>query len=68
MIRPALLPQLSSAKPRSGLQSASDLVPRLIRLYEMHAETRQGRDTKAQPGSDPTDRARYRQSTFAFYE
>jgi hypothetical protein len=41
MIKPWNMPQLSSAKPRSGLQSIADLVPRLIRHYEILAEVRQ---------------------------
>ena len=68
MIRPAPMPQLSSAKPRSGLQSVSELVPRLIRLYEMQAEARQDREPRSQPENDPTDRTGYHQSTFSFYE
>ena len=38
MIKPLNSPQLSSMKPRCGLQKISDLVPRLIRQYELQAE------------------------------
>jgi len=39
--------QLSSAKPRAGLQSIGDLIPRLIRQYEMAAELTQQREEEA---------------------
>ena len=39
--------QLSSAKPRTGLQSIGDLIPRLIRQYEMAAELTQQREIEA---------------------
>jgi hypothetical protein len=38
MIKPLNTPQLSAAKNRTGLQSISDLLPRLIRQYEIQAE------------------------------
>lgn len=47
MIQP-LHTQLSSAKPRTGLQSIGDLIPRLIRQYEMAAELTQQREDEAQ--------------------
>ncbi len=46
MIQP-LHTQLSSAKPRTGLQSIGDLIPRLIRQYEMAAELTQQREDEA---------------------
>ena len=46
MIQP-LHTQLSSAKPRTGLQSIGDLIPRLIRQYEMAAELAELRDAEA---------------------
>lgn len=46
MIQP-LHTQLSSAKPRTGLQSIGDLIPRLIRQYEMAAELAQQREEEA---------------------
>ncbi len=33
-------PQLSAVKARGGLQSISDLLPRLIRSYELQAEAK----------------------------
>ena len=41
MIRPLNMPQLSSAKPRGGLQSITDLLPKLIEQYELQAKARQ---------------------------
>ncbi len=32
------MPQLSTAKPRCGLQSISDLVPRLLKQYDAQAQ------------------------------
>ena len=46
MIQP-LHTQLSSAKPRTGLQSIGDLIPRLIRQYEMAAELAEQREEEA---------------------
>lgn len=46
MIQP-LHTQLSSAKPRTGLQSIGDIIPRLIRQYEMAAELAQQREDEA---------------------
>ena len=43
MIKPLNMPHLSSAKPRCGLQSISDLLPRLMQLYEMQSELIQRR-------------------------
>ena len=44
MIKPLNSPQLSAAKTRTGLQSISDLLPRLIRNYELQAELNKRRD------------------------
>ncbi|MFK7766860.1 MAG: hypothetical protein AB8B55_06530 [Mariniblastus sp.] len=38
MIKPLNVPQLSSVKARTGLQRIGDLIPRLIRQYELQAE------------------------------
>ena len=38
MIQASNLPQLTSAKPRSGMSSIAELMPRLIRQYELQAE------------------------------
>ena len=40
MIRPLNTTQMTSAKPRSGLQSIGDLLPKLMRMYELQAEAR----------------------------
>ena len=66
MIQSVHTPQLSSAKPRTGLQSISSLLPRLIDYYEQQAEAHH---RLATPGRQPqTDSAQLQQSTFAFYE
>ena len=39
--------ELSSSKPRSGLTSVSELLPRLIRSYELQAELMQRRSEQA---------------------
>jgi len=49
MIKPLNCPQLSSAKQRSGLQSIGDLIPRLIRQYELQAELMKRRAEQACP-------------------
>ena len=38
MIKPLHTTQLSAAKPRTGLQSIGELLPRLMRHYEIQAE------------------------------
>ena len=40
MIQPLNTTQLSSAKPRGGLQSISELIPKLIAQYELQAQAR----------------------------
>ncbi len=69
MIQPLNTPQLSSAKPRSGLQSISDLLPRLIAQYELQAEARRQieRDQR-QRRRQRRNHADRRQSTFAWYQ
>ncbi len=49
MIKPLNCPQLSSTKQRTGLQSVSDLIPRLIRQYELQAELMKRRAEQARP-------------------
>lgn len=67
MIQPLNIPQLSSAKPRVGLQSVSDLLPRLIRLYEMQAQARQ--QIKADNQSHTSmKKGRGKQATFDWYQ
>ena len=38
MIKPIHVPQVSAIKVRTGLQSVGDLLPRLVKHYEMQAE------------------------------
>ena len=72
MIKPLNTVQLSSAKPRTGLQSIADLLPRLIQQYELQAELASKQENEVfklqsvdspsgQPGS-PT------QVTFSWYQ
>ncbi|MCH2180999.1 MAG: hypothetical protein MK108_03255 [Mariniblastus sp.] len=59
-------PELTSAKPRCGLQSAASLLPRLIAFYECQAAARQHLETDSLP-SLGGNRSRGQQATFAFY-
>ncbi len=82
MIKPLNSPQLSAAKPRTGLQSISELLPRLIRQYEIQAELLQRREENARSNSNARRAERSRedvmpmpnvsmpteQSTFSWYE
>ena len=54
MIKQAHGTELTSCKTRSGLSSVSDLIPRLIRSYELQAELLQRRAERAQQAN--TDR------------
>ncbi len=70
MIMPRNTPQLSSAKPRCGLQSVSELLPRLIRQYEMQAEMMQ---RHLQPSCalglpSASEKSPPQQAKFAWYE
>lgn len=47
MIQPLQTPTLSAAKNRCGLQKISDIIPRLIRQYEIQAEIAQAREAEA---------------------
>ena len=51
MIKPLNTPQLSAAKNRTGLQSISDLLPRLVRQYELQAEMLRCREEGSRPYS-----------------
>ena len=71
MIKPLNLPQLSAAKTRTGLQSISDLLPRLIRQYELQAEMMKLRDQELNtpvPATVIESVASPEQETFAWYE
>ena len=68
MIKPLNCPQLSSAKQRTGLQSIAELLPRLIRNYELQAEMKRRTEKEntiimAVESVSPVE-----QSTFAWYE
>lgn len=69
MIKPLNTPQLSAVKSRTGLQSISELLPRLIRQYELQAELMKRRAEQSHPSAltlDPAPTAQ--QSTFAWYD
>jgi len=71
MIRsPQAIVQLSSAKPRSGLASISELLPKLIKQYEIQSRFRHRTLPANQPvtqPANPPDRARaLKQMTFTW--
>lgn len=68
MIKPLNAPQLSSMKTRCGLQKVSDLLPRLIRQYEIQAELMKQRSQSTVPAMAPTIDTPAEQSTFSWYE
>ncbi len=68
MIKPLNAPQLSSMKTRCGLQKISDLLPRLIRQYEIQAELMQQRAHPTEPAISPTINGSVQQATFSWYE
>ena len=59
-------PDLTSAKPRCGLQSVSSLLPRLIAFYECQADALQDLEIDSLP-SLGANGAHRQQATFAFY-
>ena len=68
MIQPLHTTQLSSAKPRSGLQSIADLLPRLIQQYEMQAELAgKQSQTHSQGCEAPIQQGTATQVTFSWY-
>lgn len=67
MIKPLNMPQLSSTKQRTGLQSVADLIPRLIRQYELQAQLVKRREQQAQ-GIPCNANGKTEQATFAWYE
>lgn len=68
MIKPLNSTQLSAAKTRTGLQSISDLLPRLIRQYELQAEIMKWRGETKVPVPAIAFESSTEQSTFAWYE
>ena len=65
--------ELSSSKTRSGLTSVSELLPRLIRSYELQAELMQRRSEQAAPKAKhcpapiPTNDLPLTQATFTWF-
>jgi hypothetical protein len=53
MIQAANIPQLTSAKPRSGMSSIAELMPRLIRQYELQAEMKKRATASPSQPSNP---------------
>ena len=69
MIQPINSPVLSSAKPRCGLQKVSELIPRLIRQYEIQAEITRARQEEAEAKEAAmVDAAMLRQAKAALFE
>ncbi|MGI9497087.1 MAG: hypothetical protein ACR2NK_13595 [Mariniblastus sp.] len=70
MIKPLNTPQLSAAKNRTGLQSISDLLPRLIRQYEIQAEMLRCREevTRPRPAVAIEGSVAIEQGKFTWYE
>ncbi len=67
MIKPLNAPQLSSVKPRTGLQRVSELLPRLIRQYEIQAELMKQRSQPCPVVAPHLDQP-VQQATFGWYE
>jgi hypothetical protein len=71
MIRPLNTPHLCCAKPRTGLQSLSDLLPRLIAQYELqakaHDQTAIGGDERSARKTRQKKPHPPKQRTFAWY-
>ena len=53
MIHATNIPQLTSAKPRSGMASVAELMPRLIRQYELQAEMKKRANARTQAVLNP---------------
>lgn len=67
MIRRIHTPDMTSAKPRCGLQSVSKILPRLIAFYECQADAR--RHLEADSGLlGQAETISGQQATFAFYQ
>ena len=67
MIQRIHTPDLTSAKPRCGLQSVSSILPRLIAFYDCQAAARRHLEAASLP-LQPLDQNRRQQATFAFYQ
>ena len=61
--------ELSSSKQRAGLSSLGELLPRLIRSYELQAElVRRRQQVAAGAAVSPSSEGPATQATFAWYE
>jgi len=74
MIKPLTGVELSSSKTRSGLTSIGELLPRLIRSYELQAELMQRRSQIAStlnpqpsPAPIPASDSPLTQATFTWF-
>lgn len=78
MIKPLTGVELSSSKVRSGMSSVSELIPRLIRSYELQAELTQRRSESTRSKKRPVqvvapmpaielDSANCTQATFSWF-
>ena len=67
MIKPLNTTTFSSAKPRGGLQNISDLLPRLLKQYELQAEARRQMDADNRT-RDSRASKQNQQETFAWYQ
>ncbi len=69
MIKPLNTTQLSAAKQRTGLQSIGDLIPRLMRQYELQAELLKRREQQSRSPVIATESSCFnQQATFGWYE
>ncbi len=68
MILPLHRTQLSSAKPRSGLQNISDLLPLLLAQYELQAcaQSQIEQDNRCRAAMKQASETK--QSTFGWYQ
>ena len=69
MIKPLHTTQLSATKQRTGLQSIGDLIPRLMRQYELQAELMKRREEQARtPAMASETSCPSQQATFGWFE
>ncbi|MDG1872560.1 MAG: hypothetical protein P8J27_01515 [Mariniblastus sp.] len=69
MIKPLNTTQLSAAKQRTGLQSIGDLIPRLMRQYELQAELLKRREQQSRSPVIATESSCFnQQATFGWYK
>ena len=68
MIQPLNTTQLSSAKPRGGLQNISDLLPKLLQQYELQAQAKRQIEADRQRRQSQIRTSRNQQATFNWYQ